>query len=145
MIKIFETNEKLTRLCSSSMDVFTVAETAQHAANRKNTCKLRKQLPQFYNAVAARWALSATVCFALHVFELVMWLKTVNWTGVYLIKWPVSVYTIINIYSRPTHDFILDAINIKKTFDSPNFVLFIYLFIFTNISYVRLHRLKSLK
>ncbi len=32
---------------------FTVAERAQRAANRKNTCKWRKQLPQFYNAHAA--------------------------------------------------------------------------------------------
>ncbi len=31
----------------------TVTERAQRAANRKNTCKLRKQLPQFYNAHAA--------------------------------------------------------------------------------------------
>ncbi len=31
----------------------TVAERAQCPANRKNTCKLRKQLPQFYNTHAA--------------------------------------------------------------------------------------------
>ncbi len=33
--------------------VSMVAERAQCAANRKNTCKLRKQLPNFYNARAA--------------------------------------------------------------------------------------------
>ncbi len=33
--------------------IFTVAKRAQRAANRKNTCKLRKQLPQFYNAHTA--------------------------------------------------------------------------------------------
>ncbi len=33
--------------------VTTVAERAQCATNRKNTCKLRKQLPNFYNARAA--------------------------------------------------------------------------------------------
>ncbi len=31
-----------------------MAERAQRPANRKNTCKLRKQLPQFYNARAAK-------------------------------------------------------------------------------------------
>jgi len=29
-------------------------ERAQHAANRKNTCKLRKQLKQFYNTTSIK-------------------------------------------------------------------------------------------
>ncbi len=39
---------KISRMEGKGM----VAERAQCAANRKNTCKLRKQLPQFYNAHA---------------------------------------------------------------------------------------------
>ncbi len=67
-------------------NVATVAERAQCATNRKNTCKLRKQLPNFFNARAANahyttkkrnsllsnWWRCFLICwcfFYLHVFS----------------------------------------------------------------------------
>ncbi len=43
----------LLECCETWYDISTVVERAQRTANRKYTCKLRKQLPQFYNADAA--------------------------------------------------------------------------------------------
>ncbi len=46
------THMQVARL-STPTGMGTVAERAQRAANRKNTCKFIKQLPQFYNAHAS--------------------------------------------------------------------------------------------
>ncbi len=45
--------EESSNSVSAYKEIYTVAERAQRAANRKNTCKLRKRLPQFDNTHAA--------------------------------------------------------------------------------------------
>ncbi len=91
----------------------TVAERAQPAANRKNTCKLRKQLHQFYNTRAANAhdtkTNKETSLFVLRVLWQFSnkhhhWVRDNSWVQIIIIKVIYSLAREDLLVSNNTHE-----------------------------------------